>query len=32
MTYSAVGVPDCLDPLNYKSRIIGLLENPRPMS
>jgi hypothetical protein len=27
ITYRAVGVPGSLDPLNYKSRIIGFLEN-----
>jgi hypothetical protein len=27
ITQRAFGVPGCLDPLNYKSRIIGVLEN-----
>jgi hypothetical protein len=27
ITYRAFGVPGCLDPLNYKSRIIGVPEN-----
>ncbi len=29
MTYRAFGVPGCLDPLNYKSRITAILKNSR---